>query len=214
MHSPQQRPTKPDLTPPSTPRPDVVQLRARRSPRLIALGVLLVVLGGLGAAALYSMNTDQRQVIVMASDVRRGEQIEPGDLRLVDLPGSTGIAALPADRFDSLLGQEALTDLPSGAFPLGSHVGTAPLPSGRTVVGLRLPLGKLPSADLPVGTVVRVVGLAEGDQSSVDALTASVPLALEDGMTFALEVTVADAEADAVARLAAGDLVAVVVVGQ
>jgi len=40
-----------DVTEPSATRPEGVQLRARRSPRLIALGVLLIVLGALGAAA-------------------------------------------------------------------------------------------------------------------------------------------------------------------
>ena len=39
-----------DVTEPSTTRPEGVQLRARRNPRLIALGVLLIVLGALGTA--------------------------------------------------------------------------------------------------------------------------------------------------------------------
>ena len=34
-----------DVTEPSATRPEGVQLRARRNPRLIALGVLLIVLG-------------------------------------------------------------------------------------------------------------------------------------------------------------------------
>lgn len=66
MHSPvdqnRQRPTKPDLTPPAAPRPEAVQLRARRSPRLIALGVLLVALGGLGAAYLFTLNSNHHSL--------------------------------------------------------------------------------------------------------------------------------------------------------
>ena len=40
-------------------RPAGVQLRARRSPKLIALGVLAVALGALGAAALFTSNNDR-----------------------------------------------------------------------------------------------------------------------------------------------------------
>lgn len=211
MHKPQ-RPTRPDLTPPTAPRPDAVRLRARRSPKLIALGVLLVVLGGLGAAALYTMNADHAAVIVMADDVRRGDVIEQGDLAVIEIPGSLTVPRLPAADLETLVGQRALTDLPSGSFPLQRHVGDDPLPDGETLVGLRLPLGRLPSSDIPVGTKVRIVGLAEGSEDAVEATTTARPSQLEDG-SFALDIRVADGDADTVARLAAADMVAVVVVG-
>ncbi|WP_269451825.1 hypothetical protein [Tessaracoccus coleopterorum] len=41
----------------------------------------------------------------------------------------------------------------------------------------------------------------------------SLPTLLDDGVTYALDVAVTDSEADAVARLAATDQVAVIVVG-
>lgn len=212
MHKPQ-RPSKPDLTPPKAPRPDAVQLRARRSPRLIALGVLLVVLGGLGAAALYTMNANHESVIVMATDVRRGEVVEASDLAVVEVPDTLSVPRLSATELESLVGQRALSDLPSGSFPLHRHVGENPLPDGEALVGLRLTLGRLPSSDLPAGTKVRVVGLTEGSEQAVDATTVSLPAPLDDPNTFALDIRVTDTDADAVARLAAGDLVAVVVVG-
>ncbi|NHB84692.1 hypothetical protein G7085_08935 [Tessaracoccus sp. HDW20] len=144
MHSPQ-RPTKPDLTPPSAPRPDAVALRARRSPKLVALGVLLVALGGIGAAALFTMNANQEAVIVMAADVRRGEVVEQSDLTVVEVPDTLTVERLPSTDLDRLIGHRALSDLPSGSFPLARHVGTDPLPDGQTLVGLRLPLGRLPT---------------------------------------------------------------------
>lgn len=230
MHRPTsqngQRPTRPDLTPPAAPRPDAVQLRARRSPRLIALGVLLVALGGLGAAYLFTLNTNQHSVVVMAENVRRGEVVETGDLAVVEVPADLGVATLPADQLTSLVGQQALTDLPRGAFPGASHVGDDPLPPGESLVGLRLPLGKLPATDIARGTAVRVVGLAPtavnaqaaaqeapAVEIAVEATTASIPLLLDDGATYAVDVRVADESADLVARLSAADEVALIVVG-
>ena len=212
MHKPQ-RPTKPDLTPPTTPRPETVQLRARRSPRLIALGLLLVAGGGIGAAALVGSGDDVVPLVVMAADVRRGDVIGDGDLTVIELPASSGVQGMPAADLPSLVGERALMDLPKGAFPLATHVGAEPLPAGQTLVGLRLPIGKLPATELPPGTAVRVVGVGDGTQTTVDAVVARAPSLLDDGTSFALDVRVADAEADLVARLAAGDQVALVLVG-
>ena len=212
MHKPQ-RPTKPDLTPPTTPRPETVQLRARRSPRLIALGLLLVAGGGIGAAALVGSGDDVVPLVVMAADVRRGDVIGDGDLTVIELPASSGVQGMPAADLPSLVGERALMDLPKRAFPLARHVGAEPLPAGQTLVGLRLPIGKLPATELPPGTAVRVVGVGDGTQTTVDAVVARAPSLLDDGTSFALDVRVADAEADLVARLAAGDQVALVLVG-
>lgn len=197
---------------PSVPRPAGVQLRARRNPALIALGALLVAGGGLGAAALFATNADQRAVVVMADDVRRGDVIERVDLSVLEIPGALTVEALDAAELPGLVGQHTLTDLPKGAFPLARNVGVDPLPDGQTLVGLRLEIGKLPTTDMPPGTVVRLVSLAEGDDSATEALVASRAVLLDDGVTYTLDVRVASGDAQAVARLAAADLLALVVV--
>lgn len=211
MHTPR-RPTKADITPPSAPRPDAVQLRARRSPRLIALGVVLVVLGGLGSAALYGVGTDQHTAVVMRRDVGRGDAIEQADLAVVEVPRSLAVDTVPGDKLEGLLGGHALTDLPRGAFPLPHHIGDDPLPPGTSLVGLRLPLGRLPVSPLPPGTTLRLVALAEGSELLVDAVVASSPTPLDDGITFAFDVRVAVQQASEVARLSAAEQLAVVVV--
>lgn len=211
MHD-QKRPSKPENPAPAAPRPAAVQLRGRRSPRLIALGTLLVAVGGLGAAALYSMNADHRAVVVMAADVRRGDAIERDDLAVLEVPESLAVEALGAAELPGLVGRHSLTDLPQGAFPLARHVGEDPLPTGQALIGLRLPLGKLPTTDMPPGTTVRLVGLLEGTEVAADAVVASSPVLLDDGASYSLDVRVAEARADEVARLSAADLVAVVVV--
>ena len=202
-------------TPRSAPaRPEGVQLRARRSPRLIALGVLLVVLGGLAAAAVYSATADQRAVVAMAHDVTRGSVLHADDLSVAEVPGGFAVDALPAERIEELVGQHALTDLPQGSFPLAHHVGDDPLPEGQSLVGLKLPMGRIPVSPLPPGTRVAVIGVAEAADQTVEAVVAAAPTALQDGATYAVDLRVAAADAPALARLAATDSAALVVIGE
>lgn len=201
-----------EAAPPPT-RPEAVQLRARRSPRLIALGVLAIVLGALGAAALYSMNTDLHNVVVMSRDVVRGDVIQVTDLAVVSMPSGSQIEMSPADALEAMPGQRALTDLPAGAFPLPRHLGEEPVPPAHAVVGMRLAAGRIPSIPLPPGTRVQLISLAEDDDTVVDALTASSAALMDDGTSQLLDVVVPEAFAAAVASLAATDQLVLIAVG-
>ena len=212
MHKPM-RPTTAETPSPGLSRPEGVQLRARRSPRLIALGVLLVVLGGLAAAAVYSATADHRAVVAMVRDVARGSVLQADDLVAVEVPGEFAAEGLPAQQLDALVGEHALMDLPKGSFPLSHHIGEDPLPAGQSLVGLKLPLGRIPSSPLPPGTRVAVVGVAEGQDQTVEGVVAAAPIALQDGATSAVDLRVAAAEAATLARLAATDSAALVVIG-
>lgn len=205
-----QRPTKADTTPPAAPRPAAVQLRARRSPKMVALGILMVALGGLTAAFLFTLNSDHHPVLTLTDDVRRGQEIAREHLSVVEVPSGLGVDALPADQLESVVGERALFDLPRGSFPLARHLGEDPLPEGEALVGLRLAPGRLPAGELPPGTSVRLISLAEADDRVANATVASTPVPLEDG-TFTVDVRVLDEEADAIARLSAADLIALVV---
>lgn len=207
------QPTKADITPPLAPRPDAVQLRARRSPRLIALGVLAVVLGALGAAALYSMNTNHTSVVAMTRDVVRGDTIQAGDLAVVNMPSAAQVEMSGADQMSQMVGQTARTDLPAGSFPLPRHLGDDPIPAGHSLVGMRLAPGRLPATGLPPGTLVQLISLADGDNSVVDAVVGSSPMVLDDGSGHLLDVTVPDDSAAMVAALAATDQLALIAVG-
>lgn len=208
------QPTKADITPPPAPRPDAVQLRARRSPRLIALGVLAVTMGGLGATALYTMNTDNESVVVMARDVVRGDEIRATDLAVVSIPGALQVDTSGADEMDQLLGHRARSDLPAGSFPLSRHVGEDPIPAGNSLVGIRLTTGRLPIAELPPGTRIQLISLVEGDDRVVDAVVAASPRILEDGSGHLLDVTVEKTFAHVVATLAATDQLVLIAVGE
>ena len=62
------------------PRPAAVQLRARRSTRLIIIGVLCACLGGLAMAWAWSGTQESRTVVLMAKAVARGDLVESTDL--------------------------------------------------------------------------------------------------------------------------------------
>lgn len=194
-------------------RPEGVQLRARRNPRLIALGILFVVLGALAAGTLYSMNVTTTSVLVMARDVVRGEQIAAGDLAVLQLPQSSSVDAVSADALDDLVGSTALTDLPAGAFPALHHLGERPLPDGHSLVGLRLDTGRIPVTPLVPGTQVRLVSLAEDSDLTIDAVLATTPRREEHGSHFLLDVVIKEDEAPMVSVLAATNLLALIAEG-
>lgn len=195
---------------PGTPRrPEAVQLRARRSPQLVATGVLAVVLGGAGSAYLWASSHDHRAVLATTTDITRGTVLTDAHLEVLHVPAAFTDRTLEADGRDSLLGQTTLTDLPRGAFPLPHHVGEDPLPDGESLVGLRLLHGRLPTATLPPGSRVRLVGTGE-ERADIPAVIASVPTLLDDGVTFVVDVRVPADSASGAARMAARDELAVV----
>lgn len=133
----------------------------------------------------------------------------------MQVPEGFSTQTLAADALDDLVGRTALTDLPMGSFPLASHVGDNPLPGGEALVGLRLTHGQLPTAALPAGTAVELVGVGDAADASkaVPAVVATAPLLLDDGVSFVVDVRVAHEEAGAVARLAARNELALFAVG-
>ncbi|WP_296137338.1 SAF domain-containing protein [uncultured Tessaracoccus sp.] len=200
-------------------RPEAVQLRARRSPKLVVAGVLAVVLGALGFAQLHTATTNHRGVVSVAEPIARGALVEEGNLRVVQVPQGFPVEGLPEARIDEIVGRTALTDLPVGSFPEAAHVGDNPLPKGQALVGLRLSHGQLPLSALPAGTQVRLVGTeaAQSDAPADEGLAAVVavaPVLLDDGVTYTLDVRVPQASADAVARLAARGELALVALGE
>lgn len=202
-----------DDKPPRARRPEGVRLRPRRSPKLIALGLLCIVLGALAAASVYSMNVTTTSVLVMTRDVVRGEQISAEDLAVLQLPRNTVAGSILAEDLDELVGATALIDLPAGAFPAHRHLGDRPLPEGHSLVGLRLEGGRIPSTPLAPGTQVRLVSLAEEDSLVADAVLATAPQLDEYGSHYLLDIVVARESAPQIAALAATNLLAVVAEG-
>lgn len=194
-------------------RPVGVQLRTQRNPRLIALGVLLACLGGLGAAFLYTTATTSVTVVLVTADVARGEVIEASDLSAVTIGSVPGVSTVPADSLDDQVGKTALVDLTSGTLLPADGVGTPVVPSGTAKLGLKLAAGRIPNEPITPDTPIQLVEVsaAEGAQiRTFNATAVSSPSVLADGQTFLLDVRVSAGDAPALAALAAQDNLVVI----
>jgi len=196
--------------PDRTPRP-------RRSPKLIAIGVLCACLGGLGAAFAWTNLSQAESVIVVERAVARGDIIKAGDLGLADVTAGPGVKVVPADKLAGLVGQRALTDLAPGTLIDPSAIGNPGIPDHESVVGLRLPSGHAPVGKLPYGTKVMLIEVAKDDLGLVAAWTVHATVVTAsttagDGSVL-FDVSVADDQAVAAALLSARGELAVMRLG-
>lgn len=200
-------------------RPPGASQRARRSPRLVVIGVLCSVLGALVIAAAFAQTRDTRSVVVMSRTVERGEILKPGDLTTVSIGAAPGLATVPADQLDSLIGKSALVDLPAAALVGREMVGEPVLAKDTSHLGVKLEAGRLPLGRMPAGTRVLLVEVsaAQGQANVTSAAARTFPATvvtspteLPDGATWVLDVAVTSRDAAQVAELAAtGRLVVV-----
>jgi hypothetical protein len=88
---------------------------------------------------------------------------------------------------------------------------------------LKLALGRLPIGEIPIGAQVLLIDVTQESTSSIDSavvrlepitgVVLSSPKALADGLSLALDVQVSQAQAESLARLAAHDNLALLVLG-
>ncbi len=201
-------------------RPSEVRLRARRSPRLVALGVLLAALGGLGGATVLTTSTHTQSVLVMTRPVARGDLITAGDLGVVTIGAAPGVRTVPSSDLTQLVGRTARVDLPQGSLPGPDAAGDPLVPSAYAQIGLRLEAGRLPMAQLPPGTAIELVpvsptvGDAAPDIDPVRAVVVQPARATDTGAAMVLDVAVPADKAVLVAQLGARGEVAVVRMGR
>lgn len=201
--------------------------RRRRRPALLALALVLVVIGALGAAFVATSLGKTTTVIAVARAVPRGQQVTAADLVEARIAGDPALAPIPyADR-DRVVGMVAATDLTVGSL-LTRDALTAERfpPPGRDLVGVGVKPAQLPASPLRPGDDVLLVSLSTGSGSAgvgaqaaprpgdVPATVARVGAAGVDGLRV-VDVLVDAADGpDVAARAAAGQLVIVVVAGE
>ena len=136
-------------TPPAAARP------IRRHVPELAVGVVLVGLGVIGALMLAGREAPRASVLVWANDVTRGQVVTDTDLGVatidVDIPVDIVTVAAAGD----VIGRTVAFDARAGGFVSGSllEVGSV-IPPDFAVVGLRLGAGRYPVSTLAAGDVV------------------------------------------------------------
>ena len=184
-------------------------LRTRRNLRWLAAGVLAICLGGLGAALLYTNLSNAQPVVTVKRTVYRDQVIAADDLGVASVVPVAGVEVVPADQLAAVVGRTAHFDLAEGSLLSPKAFGEPLVEVGNVRLGLRLAAGRLPAAPMPPGTEVLLVPVGRDGATppagpSVVGRVATAATALPDGASV-VDVSVAAAEAERVARLAAGD---------
>ena len=192
----------------------------RRNPKWIALGIVLLCLGGLLSYAIYAQVATETTVVAMKETVYRGEAITADDLTTVVIQGHALASAVPSNRLNDLVGRHAAFDLPKGSVVLADSVADVSVPQvGRSIVGLKLGSGQAPSTMMTPASSVRLVALppAGPDGTTGDKLAGKTYLAHvidstpdADGTSIVVNVEVDGEQAPTIALLAAQNRLAVV----
>jgi hypothetical protein len=148
--------------------------KGRRRPALIALGVALVIIGGLATWYLTQAVSDTETVLTTSSSIARGEEITAGDLTTIEIAGGQNVSVFTASDAQDVIGQVALVDIPAGALVTPNSIGdTIAIENGQSIVGVALTSAQLPSYPLAAGDVVRIVEtpVSQGDPPATTPAT-------------------------------------------
>ena len=189
--------------------------RRRGRSRLVLLGVLLAILGAVGAVLVVGQVSRRAPVVAVARPVAFGQTLQAQDLRSVLLPLDSELATVPWDRVGELVGRIATTDLLPGqtVTPDAVTLDGPPAP-GSAVVGVAAEPGRLPATGLRPRDHVLVVDTTETAGAGTDAVVLHVEPGAGGGPAV-VDLLVADLNAPNLARLSAsGHAVLVLVSGR
>ena len=191
--------------------PKVIRQRRMR-PGLLGLAVLLIALGGLGAAFAITSVKATGSYLAVARQVPQGTALTADDLVTVQVAGGAGLAPVPASQQAQVVGKRAAVSLLPGSLLTMSQLTDKPmLGAGQQQVALGLRANQVPARRLLPGDKVILVGTPEkGAPPSVTRYDATViDMALDRGnATVYLALRAADVAA--VVLLADADRIAVV----
>ncbi|MGW5558455.1 SAF domain-containing protein [Micromonospora sp. NPDC003944] len=152
----------PSLDAPVNP-PTVVRQRRVR-PGLLGLAVLLIALGGLGAAFAVTSVRATGSYLAVARPVEVGREISPADLVTVQVAGGQGLRPVPAARLDEVVGKRAAVALLPGTLLTLAQVTDDPLLGpGQQQIALGLKTAQVPARTLHPGDKVLLVSTPDND---------------------------------------------------
>lgn len=170
------RTRRPEPALPITPPP-----KLRRRPMLVAVGVALIALGGIGAGWLATNVGHTHPVIALRDTVDRGSLISAADLTTVDINTDSRLQTVPASGMDGIVNKRAANDLAAGSLLTPDSVTTATVPSaGHTLVGLALTAAQMPAITLRNGSPVRIVATPRSQDSAPTTAPATISATIVD----------------------------------
>ena len=195
----------------------------RRSPAMVSLGIILVVVCALAAwEYVATSGPATRPYLAVYAEVPAGAQITADDLQVVSVTPVAGLTPISAARKDSIVGQFATVRLLPGTL-LTDQAVTAEraVADGRALVGVDLAVTQRPARELSPGDQVRVIevpdpaGADDASAPTLPNLVVSVgdvgPVDDSDG-SQAVDLVVPLENVTAVASLGVRNRIAVVLV--
>ncbi|MEO3775021.1 SAF domain-containing protein [Micromonospora sp. B9E7] len=152
--------------------PTVVRQRRVR-PGLLGLAVLLIALGGLGAAFAVTSVRATGSYLAVARPVEVGREISAADLVSVQVAGGQGLRPVPAGRLDEVVGKRAAVALvPGTLLTLGQVTDDPLLGPGQQQIALGLKTAQVPARALHPGDKVLLVSTPDRSNTTGDAAAA------------------------------------------
>ncbi|GGM20385.1 MULTISPECIES: SAF domain-containing protein [Micromonospora] len=146
--------------------PRVVRQRRMR-PGLLGLAVLLIALGGLGAAFAVTSVRATGTYLAVARTVEVGRQIDADDLVSVQVAGGQGLDPVAADRLDEVVGMRAAVGLTPGTLLSMAQLTDDPLLGpGQQQIALGLTPSEVPAKQLHPGDKVLLVTTPDRNSDS------------------------------------------------
>ncbi|MEU1747452.1 SAF domain-containing protein [Micromonospora arida] len=143
--------------------PTVVRQRRVR-PGLLGLAVLLIALGGLGAAFAVTSVRATGSYLAVARPVEVGREISAADLVTVQVAGGQGLRPVPAARLDEVVGKRAAVALlPGTLLTLGQVTDDPLLGPGQQQIALGLKTAQVPARELHPGDKVLLVSTPDSN---------------------------------------------------
>ncbi|MEW2383640.1 SAF domain-containing protein [Micromonospora sp. NPDC047707] len=195
--------------------PRVVRQRRMR-PGLLGLAVLLIALGGLGAAFAVTSVRATGSYLAIARPVEVGRTIGADDLVTVQVAGGQGLAPVPVGRRDDVVGKRAKVALVPGTLLTMDQLTDEPLLGpGQQQLALGLEPSQVPARKLHPGDKVLLVSTPAGNDdrpaAGVTRFEATVidTTTTENDDEVVVYVALAVRDVPAVAALVAQDRIAV-----
>ncbi|MGC4807935.1 SAF domain-containing protein [Micromonospora sp. DT233] len=209
--------TRNDMGPVDAPIAPPKVLRQRRvRPGLLGLAVLLIALGGLGAAFAVTSVRATGTYLAVARPVEVGRTLSADDLITVQVAGGQGLRPVPATQLDEVVGRRAAVSLAPGTLLTPAQLTDDPLLGpGQQQLSLDLDPGQVPAKRLHPGDRVLLVSTpsrnANGQSSGSTRFEATViDTSTPSTSSVVLYVALTARDVPAVVALAAQDRIAVV----
>jgi hypothetical protein len=197
----------------------------RRSPVMVSLGVLLVVLGALGAWRYVGLaSSGTHPYVAVYRPVPLGAQITADDVQIVSITKAAGLNPIPGDELNQVIGKYARVELVAGTLLTPQDLtNQAPPGPGQALIGLNLKVGQRPVRELHAGDHVVLVALPDttglttgtappAPPAQIAAIVVDVAKVRDDGSQV-VDVTVGTGDFATVAALANSGRIAVALVG-